>query len=52
MNIIIRQEKETDYKSSEKLVEKAFEYADYSDHKEHLLITKLRKGDAFVPRSF
>ncbi len=49
MNIKIRQEKERDYKLSEKLVEKAFKNEDYSDHKEHLLVAKLRKSDIFIP---
>mgnify|MGYP001453075692 CR=1 FL=1 len=49
MNIKIRQEKETDYKVSENLVEKAFKNAEYSDQKEHLLVAKLRKSDVFVP---
>lgn len=49
MDIKIRQEKEEDYKFSENLVEKAFKNADYSDHKEHLLVEKLRKSDVFIP---
>ncbi|CCQ93648.1 GCN5-related N-acetyltransferase [[Clostridium] ultunense Esp] len=49
MNIKIRQEKGTDYKVSENLVEKAFKNAEYSDQKEHLLVAKLRKSDVFVP---
>ena len=49
MHIIIRQEKETDYKVSENLAEKAFKNAEYSDHKEHFLVERLRKSDVFVP---
>ena len=49
MNLKIRQEKEMDYTISENLVEKAFKNAEYSDHKEHLLVAKLRKSDAFIP---
>lgn len=49
MNIIIRQEKERDYKLSENLIEKAFKDVENSDHKEHLLVAKLRKSDIFVP---
>ncbi len=49
MNIKIRQEKETDYKVSENLIEKAFKNTEYSDQKEHLLVAKLRKSSNFVP---
>ncbi len=49
MNLKIRQEKEMDYTISENLVEKAFKNAEYSDYKEHLLVAKLRKSDAFIP---
>ena len=49
MNIKIRQETEVDYKISENIVEEAFKDAEYSDHKEHLLIDKLRKSEAFIP---
>lgn len=49
MNIKIRQEKETDYKVSESLIEKAFKNAEYSDQKEHLFVAKLRKSGDFVP---
>lgn len=49
MNIIIRQEKETDYKFSEKIVEESFRNEEYSDHKEHFLIEKLRRSNAFIP---
>ena len=49
MNIIIRQETEKDYKLSETVVEKAFKNAEHIDHKEHLLVAKLRKSDAFIP---
>lgn len=49
MYIKIRQEKEKDYKLSETVVEKAFKNADHTDHREHFLVAKLRKSDAFVP---
>ena len=49
MNISIRQEKEKDYEVSEKIVERAFKNAEHTDHKEHLLVAKLRKSDAFIP---
>lgn len=49
MAINIRKENENDYKLSELVVEKAFENAQHSDHKEHLLVAKLRKSPVFVP---
>lgn len=49
MNIKIRQEEEKDYKLSEMIVEKAFKNAEHTDHKEHFLVSKLRKSDSFVP---
>lgn len=49
MNINIRQEKENDYKLSESVVERAFENAEHTDHREHFLVAKLRKSDVFVP---
>ena len=48
MNIKIRQEEERDYKSSENLVEKAFENLEYSDHREHILVKKLRESNIFI----
>ncbi|WP_315118139.1 N-acetyltransferase [uncultured Clostridium sp.] len=49
MNITIRQETEKDYKLSEYTIEKAFENAEYSDHKEQFLVERLRKSEVFVP---
>ena len=49
MNIIIRQETEKDYEISETVVEKAFKNEVHSDHKEQLLVAKLRKSNVFVP---
>lgn len=49
MNIIIRQEKEKDYKSSEKVIEESFKNEEYSDQKEHFLVGKLRISNAFIP---
>ena len=49
MNINIRQETEKDYKLSETVVEKAFKNAEYTDHKEQILVDKLRKSDVFIP---
>ena len=49
MNIIIRQETEEDYEISETVVEKAFKNEVHGDHKEQLLVAKLRKSNEFVP---
>ncbi len=49
MDINIRQESEKDYKLSETVVEKAFEKAENSDHREQILVERLRRSDAFIP---
>ncbi len=49
MTIRIRQETERDYSSTEDVIERAFEHAEYSDHTEHLLVANLRRSDVFVP---
>ncbi|WP_196888414.1 GNAT family N-acetyltransferase [Aureivirga sp. CE67] len=47
--MIIRKEKQKDYKEVFELIEKAFENEEYSDHKEHFLVERLRNCDAFIP---
>ncbi len=49
MNILIRQEKKHDFKTVLNLVELAFETVKISDHKEYLLVERLRKSNTFVP---
>lgn len=49
MNIEVRQETDHDYKIVGYVVEKAFKNAEHSDHKEQLLVERLRKSDAFIP---
>ncbi|MBB6218002.1 putative N-acetyltransferase YhbS [Anaerosolibacter carboniphilus] len=49
MNITVRQETAQDYKVTEFIVEKAFENAEYSDHKEQFLVARLRKSASFIP---
>ncbi len=49
MNIEIRQEEERDRTRVEHVVEKAFEKAEFSDHKEQLLVRRLRSSSAFIP---
>ncbi|NRF39607.1 GNAT family N-acetyltransferase [Pedobacter foliorum] len=49
MNINIREERPEDFHSVFDLIEKAFRDEKYSDHKEHFLVERLRKSEAFVP---
>lgn len=50
MNVNIREERVDDYESTELVVEKAFRNTEHTDHKEHFLVDKLRKSEAFVPK--
>ena len=50
MNIIIHKESEQDYKTVFKLIEEAFKKEEYSDHKEHFLVERLRKSEVFIPK--
>ena len=49
MNPIIRQEQVQDYVTTENVIKLAFENMEFSDKKEHFLVDRLRKSDAFVP---
>lgn len=49
MNVIIRQETESDYQAVFDLIEESFRTEVYSDHKEQFLVERLRKSAAFVP---
>ncbi|VEF47566.1 N-acetyltransferase GCN5 [Bacillus freudenreichii] len=49
MEILIREELPEEYNMTEKVVKKAFLYEEYSDKKEHLLVNRIRKSDAFIP---
>jgi predicted N-acetyltransferase YhbS len=49
MNITIRQESKADHPEVFKLIKKAFEEEEYSDQKEHFLVERLRKSEAFIP---
>lgn len=49
MEFKIRQEQESDNKAVYRLVELAFRNMEESDHREHFLVERLRKSDAFVP---
>lgn len=47
--IYIRPEVPADYRKVERLVEKAFRHEEYSDHREQLLVARLRQSQAFIP---
>ena len=49
MNLTIRQEQVQDYQTTENVIKLAFENMEFSDKKEHFLVDRLRKSDAFVP---
>lgn len=50
MNIQISTEKVSDYKAVSLLIEQAFKNEELSDHKEHLLVERLRERDSFLPQ--
>lgn len=47
--MFIRKEEERDYEHVFKLIEKAFENEEYSDHREQFLVERLRNSENFVP---
>lgn len=49
MNYIIRQEAESDYEVTERVVKHAFIDAAQSDKDEHNLVSRLRKSESFIP---
>ncbi|MBH0157271.1 N-acetyltransferase [Fictibacillus sp. 5RED26] len=49
MDIKIRIERTEDYRKTEEVVKSAFEPEEFSDEKEHLLVNRIRKTEAFVP---
>lgn len=50
MNVKIRQEERKDYSQTEEVVKEAFLNEPFSDGKEHELVNRLRKSEAFVPQ--
>lgn len=48
-NLVIRTEKQTDYKLVFTLIEEAFKTEILSDHKEQFLVERLRTSTAFIP---
>ena len=49
MGIAIRQEEIEDVTEVYRVIQKAFENADYSDHDEHHLVNRLRNSTKFIP---
>ncbi|MEG0385720.1 MAG: N-acetyltransferase [Solibacillus sp.] len=49
MEILIRQEHVEDYSKTEEVVKYAFLDEEYSDKKEHELVHRIRKTEAFIP---
>ncbi|MCI0765258.1 N-acetyltransferase [Bacillus sp. TL12] len=49
MTIIVRQEREEDYKKTEEVVQQAFLDEEFSDQTEHKLVHRIRKSNAFIP---
>lgn len=49
MDVNIRTEVKQDFKAVFEVIKNAFENEEYSDHKEHYLVERLRSSDAFVP---
>src|SRR3546814_12188358 len=45
----IRKEESKDYKEVFNLIENAFKNEEYTDHKEHFLVERLRNSESFVP---
>lgn len=45
----IRKEEKDDYEQIFKLIEKAFENEEYSDHREQFLVERLRNSENFIP---
>ncbi|MEM9824491.1 MAG: N-acetyltransferase [Bacteroidota bacterium] len=49
MEYVLRKESPQDYHEVERLVEVAFQSVEHSDHREHLLVARLRKSASFIP---
>ncbi|HFJ9507562.1 GNAT family N-acetyltransferase [Bacillus cereus group sp. MYBK245-2] len=47
--VTIRQERQTDYRKTEEVVQQAFLHEEFSDKKEHELVKRIRECDAFIP---
>ncbi|ENQ3112029.1 GNAT family N-acetyltransferase [Bacillus sp. GKis3/1] len=47
--VTIRQERQTDYRKTEEVVQQAFLNEEFSDKKEHALVKRIRECDAFIP---
>ena len=47
--VTIRQERQTDYRKTEEVVQQAFLNEEFSDKKEHELVKRIRECDTFIP---
>ena len=49
MNLKIMSEQVEDYTETEGVIKSAFAHAEHSDKREHELVSRIRKTDAFIP---
>jgi len=49
MEFTLRTETPSDYQQVEELIAAAFQTAEFTDHREHLLVARLRKTPSFIP---
>ena len=47
--LLIREETPKDHEEVRRVIRRAFENAEHTDHDEHNLVDRLRKSDAFIP---
>lgn len=50
MEIVIREETSDNYNAVEEMIQKAFSNEEYSDKNEHILVSQIRKSEAFIPQ--
>ena len=50
MEVIIRQEKPSEYATVSEIIKEAFQIEPPGDQTEHLLVEKLRRSEAFIPQ--
>ena len=49
LDLVIRQEQESEHNVVQEVVRRAFQNEEYSDKTEHILVQNLRKSDSFIP---
>lgn len=50
MKVELRQEITSDYPAVAEVIKSAFHNVGYSNHREHLMVERLRRSDAFIPQ--